>query len=508
MAHGFESSHPIFETPIDIKLQFESFETPVSYFGYRSGQNLGNEMPGIRIYDKEQTPISFQVGTVYSPQSFEEAPDAEWISSGINSRSSRSVAIGRHANCLGWGFAVDPGHMTTAARAMFVNSIVYISRFDHQTPLLKVPRAMLGPSSIYAVPRDSLYDRATYLSTAAARYQQEQTITANQQRTIERISAIQDQRDLTQYEKLYLQMAERRVARAREEEETESEYVERFFKRTVGSQLYRDFGQDIEKYRIYYNQYGPTVYYDTNKYDFVVDEDLKQRGIPVGDVRILETAIEMLEADNSDKVAMRLLRRYTNERFRQAHQWRAWFEENKGRLFFHEIAGYKFFVDTRDRAAGPERSAQATPSSTEASHQPAQPAETGNQHPVLVNCRADSTVVSPGQAVTLSIEFDIHPGWHIYNEGDEQGICIPTTVEVQLPGGVEFVSDWEKSIARPGPSGTRIFEKQAVWKRQIKVLESATAEVLIPVTIRYMACNVDRCQPVEVLERNVMLKLK
>lgn len=44
------------------------------------------------------------------------------------------------------------------------------------------------------------------------------------------------------------------------------------------------------------------------------------------------------------ETARRLLARYTNESFRQPEQLRSWFEENKDRIYFTDVGGYKFLV--------------------------------------------------------------------------------------------------------------------------------------------------------------------
>ena len=45
-----------------------------------------------------------------------------------------------------------------------------------------------------------------------------------------------------------------------------------------------------------------------------------------------------------------MLERYTLCRFATPQEWRAWYEANKGRLFFTESGGWLFMVDTRDKS--------------------------------------------------------------------------------------------------------------------------------------------------------------
>ena len=58
----------------------------------------------------------------------------------------------------------------------------------------------------------------------------------------------------------------------------------------------------------------------------------------------------MLEKKDKPDRALRLLQRYTNEKFDTAAEWRKWLDQNRSRLFFSDVGGYKFFV-------GPPKSA-------------------------------------------------------------------------------------------------------------------------------------------------------
>lgn len=451
-------------------------------------------MQGVKMFDRERTPISVSIGMVYTPQAFLQAPDAEIISSGKNSRSCQSVAIGRHGNFLGWGFAVDPSHMTPNARAMLVNSVAYISKFDGQSPIFKVPQGAFIPTANRSSPRDDLYDRPYYLSNFSESYDDNATTVEKQRKFIERVLRIKEERSLTQYEQLYFAMAERIVDSSAKDTETKAEYIERRFKSAVGRELYGKFGQAIEKYKAHYKSYAPTVYYDTSKYDFVVDQDALKLGVPVGDVRLIAKAIEMLEKDAKDKVAKRLLRRYTNQRFKTAANWRGWFDENKNRMFFHEVAGYKFYVDSRNDSL---RSQSNPLPKKQMARQFVNnlPNKTSNQHPVLVKCRVEPEAAAPGQTVEVTVELEIHPGWHIYAVGDSHGVYLETQVNLELPDKTGFVSDWQKSDSLAGEKATRVYETRAKWKRKIKIPERETGRLTVPVTVSYMACNASICLP-------------
>ena len=76
-------------------------------------------------------------GLVADGHGFEDSPDAEWISSGINSKGPHGLAIGRQANHMQWGFYAAPDRMTESARLAFLNSLIWMKQFDGQRPLVK-----------------------------------------------------------------------------------------------------------------------------------------------------------------------------------------------------------------------------------------------------------------------------------------------------------------------------------------------------------------------------------
>jgi len=77
---------------------------------------------------------------------------------------------------------------------------------------------------------------------------------------------------------------------------------------------------------------------------FAVDEDAKAVGPSNRSVEMLARCVRMLEQKRQPELAFRLLKRYTQEKFDTAGQWRAWLDANRGRLFFSDVGGYKFFV--------------------------------------------------------------------------------------------------------------------------------------------------------------------
>lgn len=128
--------HPIFTGPLDPQLQLTEIDTPAHYADWAPHEQLPARLP---VWVVQQGKLGDEVdyGLVSTPYGFEDSPDAEWISSGNNSKGPTSLALGRHANLFLWGFAGDPTQMTPSARRVFLNTVVYMKQFDGQVPLIR-----------------------------------------------------------------------------------------------------------------------------------------------------------------------------------------------------------------------------------------------------------------------------------------------------------------------------------------------------------------------------------
>lgn len=92
----------------------------------------------------------------------------------------------------------------------------------------------------------------------------------------------------------------------------------------------------------YYKDNFELIYRD--KY-FLVDAELKVLGIESNRKLVtLEKLIELLEDQKRVETAKRLLLRYTENSFATVAQWREWLEENRGRIYFSDVGGYRFRV--------------------------------------------------------------------------------------------------------------------------------------------------------------------
>jgi hypothetical protein len=128
-------THEIFNKPLKVQLQWEERSTPENYRHWPGGEKLGKTIKVWKVATKRFPEID--PGLVSDPYGFDDSPDAEVISSGINGKAPNSVALGRHGNFFLWGFAAQPSDMTPDCRKCFINSVCYIKKFDGHKPLVR-----------------------------------------------------------------------------------------------------------------------------------------------------------------------------------------------------------------------------------------------------------------------------------------------------------------------------------------------------------------------------------
>lgn len=128
-------THEIFHKPLKVNLEWEEQPTPENYRHWPGGEKLGKTIKVWKVATKKFPEID--PGLVSDPYGFDDSPDAEVISSGLNGKGPESAALARHGNFFLWGFAAQPSDMTPEARKCFVNSVCYIKKFDGQKPLVR-----------------------------------------------------------------------------------------------------------------------------------------------------------------------------------------------------------------------------------------------------------------------------------------------------------------------------------------------------------------------------------
>ncbi|MHC4510241.1 MAG: hypothetical protein ACYTAO_15020 [Planctomycetota bacterium] len=213
---------------------------------------------------------------------FEDSPDAEAIALGFNrGKEYGAVGIGRHAHVLQWGYFDPPSQMTEAGRKLFLNCICYIHRFDGVRPLVNTNASHRLNAIRLALLIDRIEDKG-------------------------------------------------------------------FFSSTFAPELMEKYKGNAKGLADYYRQNLECVYRDRRGGStFQIDTDLKELGLESN--RTAETlgkVIDLLGDRRQAEKARHLLERYTDQYkyISSAEQWQQWFNENKDRIFFSDVGGYKFFV--------------------------------------------------------------------------------------------------------------------------------------------------------------------
>ncbi|TAH37395.1 MAG: hypothetical protein EYC70_10525 [Planctomycetota bacterium] len=289
--------HPIFHSPLEAQVELTEVETPSNYASWPEGAALPAKLPAWRVQNGE-VGKEVDYGLVSSPYGFEDTPDAEWISSGVNSKGPTAMALGRQANWFLWGFAGDPTQMTESGRRVFLNTIVYMKQFDGQTPLLKPE----GNRDFTIRARDWALVYAGFVKELGA------------------------------------------DAGAQE-----------FLRSRFPAHLVAD-GIDAGRIEAYYRENFEMLYPGENGL-LDVDADLKALGVSNRKPEFLDRmAARMQEMGASDPLVMTLADRYLPEEApRDPARFAAWLAQNRDRLFFSDVYGYRWFVGPRAAAAAGTR---------------------------------------------------------------------------------------------------------------------------------------------------------
>lgn len=117
---------------------------------------------------------------------------------------------------------------------------------------------------------------------------------------------------------------------------------DRFFSSTFPPELKKKYEGDPNGLVKYYRDDFEFIYRENV---FLIDNELKSLDLKSNrKMETLEQLISLLKDEKHADTARSLLARYTNESFQNAEQWQSWFQDNKDRIFFSDVGGFKFFV--------------------------------------------------------------------------------------------------------------------------------------------------------------------
>lgn len=281
-----------------MKLDLEDCPTPEHYRNWPGSRSLGSKMKVWKVQTRKFPDVD--PGLVSNPMGFADSPDAEIISSGLNSKGPESVALGRHANFFLWGFSGAPSEMTPEARKAFLNSICYIEKFKGQQPLVR--KTSISRDWVFLVIHYAMKD-AKYAESIL---------------------------------------------------KPDGSFPE---------EVRKQFGKDLKKYEVYYRTNVEFLYPSNsgNKIRLAVDPDVHGLKLSNRKLELLDRCVTLLETDK--ELALRILKRYTTEDFSTPEGWKVWLEQNRSRIFFTDTGGFKFMVTPKDLIKS-EVNAQAVPAET------------------------------------------------------------------------------------------------------------------------------------------------
>jgi len=482
-AHGLVPNHAIFRGPRPIELEWVEFPTPGSYARYSDGAALGATMRGVRFQTSDyRTNEAIQPGVVSTPFGFDDSPDAEVIAAGINTKGPRSVALGRHGNFFHWGFSARPELMTTTGQKAFVNAIAYIHGFDGAAPLVRQVSRSREWALEYGYWAEHMAD--DYARTAADYAER-----AAQKRELQEAAK---SRELT--------ARELRIANGPDWTlPAEAQYISERLGRSHPEELVLQFGTDGSRYAAHYRTNLEYLRYDAASRFFVVDEDCRALQVSNRALATLDRCVALLDTDSTATVREReharaILSRYTD----QTGDWGEWLSENRNRLFFSDVGGYRWFVepasaDPETPAGAPAEAAGKGPA--EGASQSARAAVGQRQlrptHDAPVAFAAAASREADGSG-SLVVRVAIKPGWHVYAEVPDRAPYPVTTLTANLPDGARLSGDWVLPPTRPSLDDPEIlvWEGDLVFEHQLLDLPAGGP---LSVDVHYQACDAGSC---------------
>lgn len=472
-AYNMNTKSAIFKGPYPVKITTENRPTPAGAKEY--GEFVHEKVPATvamwKVQNKDYgNSKGYKIGMVTRPWGYLDSPDTEIISGGESAKCFHAISIGRHANWLHWGFSASPADMTEEAKPVFLNAVVYISKFaGHHIIARKLNEGIATRTSVdeqkYNVSKEN-YD--SYKKSIEG-YNQLMKHMSDSLKAIEAAGG-----KLSDTDKTYMQMGEHP-----QEVPNYLDYV----KERAG-ELYEKLGTDVAAYEKYYTENRPYFYGNLNDYGVELDEDAKSLGIANNDKRILDKTISMWENNQDVEKAKRILYRYTLLRYEDAKEWRQWYKKYQNKLFFTESGGWLWLVNDLD------------------------PKTPGNDYSILKFNEIDETALAPKKKATqedpvtfsyatiqneeegeIIIRMNIYPGYHIYSVVSDQDPYIQTSYDFKAEGNIKLTGELQKPAGKlMNGSQSIIYEGEQVLRQKYTGKRGK-----VTVTINYQACDNHAC---------------
>lgn len=487
-AHTMRTGHTIFKGPYKVNLKLEEKPTPEGalQFAPMIGETLPATTKMLKIGNTSygQPGKNIKIGMVSRPWGYEDSPECEWISGGLSSKSIDAMAIGRQGSFLHWGFAAAPSDMTEEAKPLFINAVVYISKFAGQRILA---RKLNENISTRIEAKENAY-RVTHKCWEEYKASIEEFNAKSKQLSDSLKAAKAAGKEIGRQMAMYLQWQPQPIP-------TADEWI-----RQQAGPLYQKFGTDEAAYAKYYEENTPYFYGSFNSYGLQLDEDAKSLGIPNNDKRLLDKAISLWESGQDAEKGRRLLERYTLLRYETARQYRDWYQKYQNKLFFTESGGWVWLVNSQDKNVPGNDYSVLKYNELPEQKTPEINGTTDRDNPVLV-----SGVVNdlPNGDKELVIRVKMHNGFHIYGFVSDQDPYIATTFDIQTEGNYQKVGELQiPSFKNLGSTGTTIYEGDVLFRQRLK----GSGKGKVTCTVNYQTCDEHACLPPRNVDMSFELK--
>lgn len=285
--------HEIFNAPMPVDITATTnIPTPEQFASELMTNTSIAVLPlvdGIRSY---HTVINdYQRGWSSHYYEFADLPDVEVFSGGINEQTPHSAAFWRQGNLLHFGFEQSPTQMNGAGQAMLVNAVAYISRFTEDRPI-DVSLSVFGPDHI-AVSRDRLKNYFIRWPSALTNIFTPETLATFD------------------------------------------------WHNSTNAQAWFDFMR-------------PWIHPNAGNY-LEVDQEAKVLNTVFDSPEFFPKTIAALRDEKTQPAAAVLLARYAPDgpgNAANAEAWDKWWKENAPYLFYSELGGYRWYIDSLAKKRG------------------------------------------------------------------------------------------------------------------------------------------------------------
>ncbi len=451
-AHGLAADHEIFRKPFPVTITLEDAPTPKSYRAGPLHRTLGASIATWKVQERgwtlESPPDSSAIpGMVAYPYGFTDSPDCEFIASGLNMKHINAVAIGRPANFLLWGFHASPRDLAPEARKCFLNAICYINKFNGERPLVRNAQP--------AAAREWALEYAAY----GMLYADRDWVAAS--------------------------LPEGMRSDPRRVEEALRERMEGW-RRMFPRALFGSAAEDPVKLVAYLRDRLDYVRFTGNRpVAYEIDRDAEALGVSNRSVTLLERSVSCLERGEDRERALRLLARYTNERFTEPAAWRAWLERSRDRLYFSDRGGFKFQVAPADTRALGQVGLVA--------------AARGDHVPLEASAFFSKPLRAAGDRAEVVIRLQIDSGWHIGVLDRAGRSSLATVIALDLPRGIETEGEWLAPEPARDVAGAAVLAGSVEFRRAVRAVGVARAPAEVRCKLAFTACDAFRCRAREAI---------